>query len=190
MKTFADYLTESKKTYKFKIGVAGTLPEGCVDRMESALQKYGVQNMSAGKKTPITERPLDFPQLQNMEVHYYETELAYPTTTQVLAEYISQSCGIDTAHLIVRNLDAPQEAYQDTEYTKVYEPKLGTDDMGGESAQENAGSNRVMTLLADLEKAKKERENDPGQATIDMKVDQKVMARDEKESTLSPVGSK
>ena len=47
-----------------------------------------------------------------------------------------------------------------------------------------------MTLLADLEKAKKERENDPGQATTDMKVDQKVMARDEKESTLSPVGSK
>lgn len=189
MKTFADYLTESKKTYNFKVGIAGELPEGCVDQMETALQKYGIQNMSSGKKTPITERPLDFPQLQNKEVHYYEMELQYPTTVQVLAEYISQSCGIDTSHLIVRNLDAPQEAYQDTQYDKVYEPKLATEDMGGESAQDDVGVNRTMGLLAELEKARKERDNDPGIATEANK-EQKQMAMDEKESSVSPVGSK
>jgi hypothetical protein len=189
MKTFADYLTESKKTYNFKVGIAGELPEGCVDQMETALQKYGIQNMSSGKKTPITERPLDFPQLQNKEVHYYEMELQYPTTVQVLAEYISQSCGIDTSHLIVRNLDAPQETYQDTQYDKVYEPKLATEDMGGESAQDDVGVNRTMGLLAELEKARKERENDPGIATEANK-EQKQMAMDEQESSVSPVGSK
>ena len=69
MKTFAEYLTESKKTYEFKVGVAGELPEGFADHMETALQKYGVMKMSAGKSTPIQERPLDFPQLRTPMLH-------------------------------------------------------------------------------------------------------------------------
>ena len=81
-KTFVEHLNEAQKTYTFKIGVAGDLPEGCADTLESALQKFKVSNMSAGKRTPITERPLDFPQLQNTHVHYYDVELTYPTTPQ------------------------------------------------------------------------------------------------------------
>ena len=46
----------------------GDLPEGFADTMETALQKFAVVSMGAGKKTPIQERPLDFPQLQNTEV--------------------------------------------------------------------------------------------------------------------------
>ena len=34
-------LTESKKTYEFKIGVAGPLPEGFEDTLETILKKYG-----------------------------------------------------------------------------------------------------------------------------------------------------
>ena len=90
MKSFTEFLIESKKTYPFKIGVAGELPEGFVDAMETALKKYDVINMSAGKKTPIQERPLDFPQLENTEVTYFEVELTYPTTTQVLQEYLAK----------------------------------------------------------------------------------------------------
>ena len=61
MKSFEQYLTESKKTYKFKIRVAGEVPEGFANTLEGALQKYDVKNLSAGKTTPITEKPLDFP---------------------------------------------------------------------------------------------------------------------------------
>ena len=80
MKSFEQYLTESKKTYNFKIRVAGDVPEGFVDTMERALQKYDVTNISAGKTTPITEKPMDFPQLQNMEITHWEAELNYPVT--------------------------------------------------------------------------------------------------------------
>lgn len=38
---------------------------------------------------------------------------------------------------------------------------LNTEDMGGESAQESVGDNRVMDLLKELEVARKEREIDP-----------------------------
>jgi len=161
MKTFAEYLTESKKTYEFKIGIAGELPEGIEDRLETAFQKYSVVNMSAGKRTPITERPLDFPQLQNVEVTYYEVEINYPTTVQVLQEYLGQMCKVPQSHIIVRNVNEPQEAYQQPLDDKPYESLLNTEDMGGESAQENVGESRVMELLKELEKARSEREVDP-----------------------------
>ena len=63
---FQELLNESKKTYAFKIGIAGVLPEGCEESIKTCLQKYDVASISKGKKTPITERPLDFPQLENI----------------------------------------------------------------------------------------------------------------------------
>jgi hypothetical protein len=156
MKSFAQILTESKKTYEFKIGVAGELPEGFQDHMETALQKFKLLNSSAGKKTPIQERPLDFPQLQNMEVTYFEVETEYPTTVQILQEYLGQCCGIPQSHIIVRNPNEPQELYQEAQEDEVYEPMLTKEDMGGESGQEHVGGERIMGLLAELEKARKE----------------------------------
>ena len=92
---FKDYLTEAKKEYKFSIGLAGEMPEGFADELEECLKRYSVNSMSAGKRTPIQERPLDFPQLSNCEVTYFEVSLAYPTTPQVLEEYISQCCACE-----------------------------------------------------------------------------------------------
>lgn len=157
MRSFTDILSESKKVYPFKIGVAGQLPEGFTDHLETSLQKFSVSKMGSGKKTPIQERPLDFPQLQNTEVTYFEVELAYPTTTQVLQEYVGKCCNIPQSHIIVRNPNEPQELYQNAKESEVYEPLLAKEDMGGESAQKSVGENRVMDLLKELEKARKER---------------------------------
>ena len=142
--------------------------------------------MSAGKKTPIQERPLDFPQLSNCEVTYYEAGLNYPTTPQVLGEYIAQCCNIDRSNIIVRNVNEPQEMYQSIKDDGPYEVKLETEDMGGDSAQDDVGSNRVMSLLKELETARSERESDPLQ---DVKPGEGADITD-KENTVSPVGSK
>lgn len=159
MKTFVEYLSESKKIYSFKIGVAGDLPENFENMMETALQKYGVVKMTAGKRTPIQERPLDFPQLKNLNITYYEVDLSYPTTSQVLQEYVGQCCGVHQSHIIVRNPNEPQELYQQEQAPSEYVAKLTVEDMGGESAQEDVGPNRVMNLLKELETARKERSN-------------------------------
>jgi len=176
MSTFVEILNESKKTYEFKIGVAGVLPEGFADQLETAMKKFSVAKMSAGKKTPIQERPLDFPQLQNTEVTYYEVEVEYPTTSQVLQEYVGQCCGIDQSHVIVRNANDPREEYQDEKDDSPYEPMLTTEELGGESGQDGVAGNRVMDLLKELEAARKERGHDPAEAApqgesadIDMK---------------------
>lgn len=157
MRSFVDILTESKKTYPFKIGIAGEMPEGFADRLETALDKYQISTISKGKKTPIQERPLDFPQLQNMEVTYFEVEVNYPTTSQVLQEYLGQVCQVHQSHIIVRNPNEPQERYQEEANETEYVTLLTTQDMGGESAQKSVGGGHVMDLLKELEKARKER---------------------------------
>lgn len=185
MKSFAEFLTESKKSYSFKIGIAGELPEGVEARLKTALEKYDLTNMSAGKKTPIQERPLDFPQLQNMEVTYYEAELNYPTTVQVLQEYLGNFCDIHQSHIIVRNPEEPQELYQQEQESETYEALLTKEDMGGDSAQNDVSTNRVMELLKELEKARKEREHDPALAAP--KGESKDI--DASENSKSPIGS-
>ena len=193
-KTFVEHLNEAKKNYSFKVGVAGDLPEGYADHLESILQKFKVENMSAGKRTPITERPLDFPQLQNTHVHYYDVELGYPTTPQVLQQYIAQACSIDESHVIVRDPNAPQEQYQEDgvigeqEYNKVYTANLGTDlESADTDAQKQVGGERIMGLLKELEKSRGERENKQvpdGISDKDLKHDMGEPGK------TSPVGSK
>lgn len=160
MRSFKEILTESKKTYEFKIGVAGPLPEGFEDNMETCLKKFKVLNMTSGKKTPIQERPLDFPQLENCEATYFEISCTYPTTVQVLQEYIGQCCGVKQSHIIVRNPNEPQELYQEEVSSDVYVAKLTVEELEGESAQDMAGENRVMDLLKELETARKEQSGD------------------------------
>ena len=40
MRTFKDILTESKKILEFTVKIAGELPEGMADKLETCLQKY------------------------------------------------------------------------------------------------------------------------------------------------------
>ena len=115
--------------------------------------------MTAGKRTPIQERPLDFPQLKNLNITYYEVDLSYPTTSQVLQEYVGQCCGVHQSHIIVRNPNEPQELYQQEKAPTEYVAKLTVEDMGGESAQKDVGASRVMDLLKELESARKDRNN-------------------------------
>ena len=68
MKSFKEYLTESKKTYDFRIKIAGDLPEGADSMMKTALEKYGVENYKKLSKTMVQEHPLDFPQLKKRKL--------------------------------------------------------------------------------------------------------------------------
>jgi len=166
MGLFAQLLTESKKTYEFKVGIAGTLDEGFTDSLETCLKKFDVNSVSNGKKTPIQERPLDFPQLQNMEVTYYEVSLNYPTTPQVLEEYIEKCCPCEPNHVIVRNMGDPRandDYYQNS--NEPYESLLDKEELEPgaleSTAQNTVAGNRVMDLLKELETARKERNINP-----------------------------
>ena len=161
MKSLKEILAESKKTYSFKVGVAGELPEGFNERLKTALDKFSVASLSAGKKTPIQERPLDFPQLENTEVTYWDVEVNYPTTEQVLAEYLGNFCTVDKSKIVVRNPHGPvnmqQEEAKKADKETTYSPLLADPNLESSSAQNDVGESRIMELLKELEKARKER---------------------------------
>lgn len=112
MKTFKEYLTESKKTYDFKIKIAGDFPSDKEKVLRQNLEKFSVSEFKKVSTTPTQALPLDFPRVKNCEVSVYEVSLEYPTTSFELREYITSSVQLGTDHVVVRNPNEPSEAYQ------------------------------------------------------------------------------
>ena len=113
MSTFKDYLTESAKSYDYKIKVAGEIDKDFGSKLESALAKFEVANMSAGKKTPIMTLPLDFPALSNEQVTIFDVTTNYPASSNVMKEYLSDILRVPATHIVVRKPGEPTEEYQD-----------------------------------------------------------------------------
>ena len=113
MSTFTQYLTEAAKSYDYKIKVAGNIDKDFASRMETALAKFEVAKMSAGKKTPIMTLPLDFPMLSNESVTIYDVTTNYPASSNVMKEYLSDILRVPATHIVVRKPGEPTEEYQD-----------------------------------------------------------------------------
>jgi len=159
--TFKKYLAEASKQYDFVIKVAGSLDENFEDSLEVALKKFDVANLSAGKKTPIQNVPLDFPDLTNTEVTVFETTLNYPTTQQELRDYLADALNTQQDYIRVRKPGEPYEEYQKETEDKPYESKL----MDGEYKDGDAINKDDLvvtekgkeTFLQQLAKEQKER---------------------------------
>jgi len=113
MSTFTQYLTEAAKSYDYKVKVAGTIADDFKNRMETALQKFELAKMSAGKKTPIQSMPLDFPALSNEEVTIFDVTTNYPVSVNVLKEYLADYMNVNASMIVVRKPGEPTEEYQD-----------------------------------------------------------------------------
>lgn len=183
MKSFSQYLTESKKTYAFKIKVAGDLTEDFNQKLKGALEKFKVTSISNGKRTPIQNVPLDFPTLKNTNVTIFDLEISYPTTSEVLENYISQAVEHPLHCVKVVTDNAPSEEYQKTLQSaeNKKEALLNTEDMGGESAQEQVGEKKISSFLKDLSQDAKTRavKEQPKEKATEMPEGSKI----------SPIGS-
>jgi len=124
MSDFKKYLAESSKQYDFIIKIAGELSEDTENNLEIALKKWDVAKLSSGKKTPIQNLPLDFPELKNMEVTVYEATLNYPCTPPDLRFALSDALNIQNDHIRIRKPGEPYEEYQAEKDDTTYEPKL------------------------------------------------------------------
>ena len=184
MSTFKNYLTESAKSYEYKIKVAGDIADDFASKLESALAKFEVANMSAGKKTPIMTLPLDFPALSNEQVTIFDVTTNYPASQRVMHEYLSDILRIPATHIVVRKPGEPTEEYQDnmqvaqkSEYANKLQdieykdaPKVNAEDFHSTKAN--------MGLLKELLKDREENKDAP-------KEKENSMSKEE-ESTPSP----
>jgi phosphoketolase len=165
MTDFKQYLAESTKEYDYRIKVAGDLSEDFAARLETALKKYEVKSLSKGKKTPIQEVPLDFPNLKNQAVTIFELKTSYPASVFEMHSYISNIMRLQPNQLVVRKPGEPSEEYQEeikakaeqkSEFRSVLQdveykdaPKVKADEVYGDKANQS--------LLKELFKAKKEK---------------------------------
>jgi hypothetical protein len=122
MKSFKDYLTESKRTFDFKVKIAGEFTTEQEGTLKSLLDKYQVSSFKKSGKTPVQALPLDFPRLHNSEVNIYEVTLDYPVTSFELKNYLGNGLSINEQSIVVRNPNEPSEEYQ--EPGKTYDGTL------------------------------------------------------------------
>ena len=181
MSTFTKYLAEASKSYDYKIKVAGDLDKDFASKLESALAKFEVSNMSSGKKTPIMTMPLDFPALSNEQVTIFDVSTNYPASSNVMKEYLSDILRVPATHIVVRKPGEPTEEYQDkmqvgkkSEYAnKLHDieykdaPKVNAEDFHSTKAN--------MGLLKELLKDRKENKDHPkgGETGVQSHIEEK-----------------
>lgn len=156
MKKFKDILNENKKVYTFLIKVAGDLPDNFENCLEQSLLKFNIDSLSPAKTTPIMVNPTDFPRLSNIQVNSFNVALLYPTTSEILQEYLTYECKIMPGYLKVKPFH--EESKNECNINdKIYEPLLTTDyDPSIDSQnQELVGEKRLMQLFKELEDLKK-----------------------------------
>lgn len=195
MKSFKEYLTESKKVYSFKIKVAGELPESFTDKLKERLMGYEIVNLQEVAKTPIQKLPLDFPEMTNSEVTVFEIVTEYPITAPELEKHVC-GMGIDKTHFRIRGSGEPTEIRQiELELEKENEDKEKTALLNDANYSEETpvdhkdytGEEHKASFLQDLLKAQKERLGDLGYDKLDSNI---YNNQPKSETKLSPVGSK
>ena len=185
MSTFKQYLTESVKSYDYKIKIAGAPKDIDANKLETALQKFEVAKMSAGKSTPIQSLPLDFPQLSNESVTIFDVTTNYPASPREMQEYVGTYMNLPLTHIVVRKPGEPTEHYQDEmevatqseyrnklldiEYTDL--PKVKPEQFHSTKAN--------MGLLKELLKDREDKKDQP-------KEKENIMSKEEK-GTPSPL---
>lgn len=192
MKSFNEYLTESKKVYEFKIKLAGDFKKGG-EMIKSALAQYKVESCSAGKRLPIAETHSDFPHITNTNVTLFDVCTSYPVTSQQVRALVAEKCRCPIDSVKVRNLaETMEEELNHANDEKSGEALLSKDYETDSANQKLVGEKQKFNLLKELMKDKKTLEQYKGvnDAILASKMPTESAPTDSsKINTKSPVGS-
>jgi hypothetical protein len=118
MKNFQQYLTESERTYNYRIKIVGDVFPGFLKELENKLSQFDVVKLTAGKTTPVQAKPADFPAYENDRVTSMDVEFRYPAIEPQIKQ-IAQLLGLDPNRIVM--LTTPYEDSVDEERNKVEE---------------------------------------------------------------------
>lgn len=159
MKSFVEYLIESSKTYEFRVKVAGEVTNDHMDRLESRLEKFGLESISKPKRTPIQEQPSGFNEaVKNTEVNIFDVTTNYPATPHQIEAMIQELCDVPESHVVVVNKNSPEEIAREEAASKKegdYEPIL-LKDYEDEKLDPTFGDEYNQNFLKELETRKYE----------------------------------
>ena len=154
--------------------------------LETALQKFDLAKMSAGKSTPIMTLPLDFPRLSNESVTIFDVTTNYPESPRVMQEYLSDILRIPLTHIVVKKPGEPSEQYQDEmeiAKTSEYRTKLQDIEYTDHAKIKPEDFHSTQANMSLLKELMKDRES---KYTVEKGSDDKVQDIQSKEEVGTP----
>ena len=116
MKPFAKYLTESEKTYNYRIKMVGDVPSMFVKELEGKLAQFDVVKMSKPKTTPVRKEIPDFPAFPNQPMSIVDVEFRYPAIEPQIKQ-LAQLLGMDPNRIVMSTV--PYEDSMNDESRKI-----------------------------------------------------------------------
>lgn len=179
MKSFIKYLTESKKTYHFKVRLANCdLKDGTKSELENALKQFDLVSMSAIKNHPPEERSTEFAKLGAVEVKDFDVELDYPTIDMAVRQAVAHSLGCDLGRVMVYTKESWEQRMRELDRITAAQKGTVLDKEKLETEKKPADS---MDFLKSLETRKYEFAGD--------KTTNAQTTNDLPQGNVSPVGS-
>jgi len=117
MKSFSEYLVETKQTFDYRIKIAGDVDKDTVNELEKKLQQFDVVKMTDPKTTPVMKTLPDFPQMENDRCTHFDVTFNYPATDPQIKQ-IAKLLNMDPDRMIIQQkdyadkLDAERERYE------------------------------------------------------------------------------
>lgn len=110
MKTFHSYLAESTREFSFRVKSLVEIDDTFLDKIERALRKYNVIDVSAVKRTAAQKNPMDFPHVDGLsEVYMVDIILGVPASSAVLVQDIRNQIPMPESQIVVRGKDEAVE---------------------------------------------------------------------------------
>lgn len=153
MKTLREYITESKRTYDFRVKLANCeLDSDVLERIERALSAYQLADITAPKSMPITKYK-EFVALGPVSCSQFTASTNYPVISNQVRQAIHAHTHIPLQQIYVSTA-LEDDMEEDPTSEKEQSPILTQPEMKSASAQDSVGEKRIGSLLAELEKDK------------------------------------
>jgi|TARA_B110000908_G_C10240577_1_gene445845 hypothetical protein len=159
MKSYTQYLTENKKSWKFKVKTIHELTDEQCDRIEKHLGKYDSKGLGAARKTILQSAPRDFPQHRGYEVFTYDFETNLIASGWELANGIRNMLGLADGTLKIKGENEPDDNIEadGTEVKSILEDP-DYDEANKVEAKDHYGDEYNTSFIKELLKLKKQKE--------------------------------
>jgi len=150
MKSFKEYLTESKRVYEFKVKIVKELPKDCAKQLKEALSEYDPANVSAGKSAPISKHYHDFPDHKNVSMTVFDVTLNYPANPQQVKNAVAARLGIHESEIKVITAYQDLEMELNNQHSEKSGKSLLGDDYESSNNQDLVGEKHNLNFLKGL----------------------------------------
>ena len=128
MKSFAQYLVETRQTFDYRIKILGDVDAELINALEEKLQQFDVMKMTEPKKTPIQKVLPDFPEAENDSVTFMDVTFNYPATPPQITQ-MAELLGMNPNHMIIQTQEYVNSVEEERKgYEDQPNPVLGTEE--------------------------------------------------------------